>query len=100
MIVLIMPPNTPPVTPSNVIIAQFIPWDAGALGSPKQVAHASAVSGTNNKMNKKRIILVCLFMNQICLNFLIIEKLYAMRPRVNKNEIPASTLETAPGLEG
>ena len=55
MIALIMPPNTPPVTPSNVIIAQFIPWDAGALGSPKQVAHASAVSGTNNKMNKRRI---------------------------------------------
>ena len=55
MIVLITPPNTPPVTPSSVIIAQFIPWDAGAVGSPKQVAHASAVSGINNRMNKRMI---------------------------------------------
>jgi hypothetical protein len=55
MIVPITPPNTPPVIPSNVIIAQFIPWDAGALGSPKQVAHPSAVSGINNMVNERMI---------------------------------------------
>ena len=37
IIVWVTPPKTPPVTPSNVMIAQFIPCVAGALGSPKQV---------------------------------------------------------------
>ena len=44
----IIPPSTAPVTPSSVIIAQFIPNVAGASGAPKHVAHAKAISG--NKM--------------------------------------------------
>ena len=50
IIVWITPPKTPPVTPNNVIMAQFIPCIAGALGSPKQVAQACELSGVKNRI--------------------------------------------------
>ena len=37
-----MPERTPPVVASKDIIAQFIPFTADELGSPKQVPHANA----------------------------------------------------------
>ena len=47
----IITPSTAPVTPSNVIIAQFIPNVAGASGAPKHVAQAEAISGIKTKRN-------------------------------------------------
>ena len=56
IIVWITPPKTPPVTPSKVIIAQFIPSVAAALGSPKQVEHA--YKDPARKMINKDMVLI------------------------------------------
>jgi hypothetical protein len=39
-------------------------------------------------------------MDQICLNFLTIEKPYAMSPVATKKDSPANKLEIYPGLDG
>ena len=52
MIERMIPPNTPPVTPSSVMIAQFSPCEAGALGSPKQVEQAKIRSGMSSTKEK------------------------------------------------
>ena len=56
IIVWITPPKTLPVTPSKVMIAQFIPCTAGALGSPKQVAQPNKLSGVKTRIISARVI--------------------------------------------
>ena len=100
IIVWITPPKTPPVTPSNVIMAQFIPCIAGALGSPKQVAQACKLSGVKNRKISGREIWKILFMTYICLNLLYTEIPYAVSPADKRKENPARIFEVIPGLDG
>jgi len=55
---LMIPPRTPPVTPNRVMIAQFMPSVAGAVGSPKQVEQAYEISELSRRIDKKRTILL------------------------------------------
>ncbi len=100
IIVWVTPPKTPPVTPSNVIIAQFIPCIAGALGSPKQVAQPNKLSGVKTRIINTRIICKILFMIYICLNLLNTETPYAASPAEKRKENPARIFEVIPGLDG
>ena len=100
IIVWITPPKTPPVTPSKVMIAQFIPCIAGALGSPKQVAQACKLSGVKNRKISGREIWKILFMIYICLNLLYTEIPYAVSPAEKRKENPARIFEVIPGLDG
>jgi len=58
---LIIPPRTPPVTPNKVMIAQFMPSVAGAVGSPKQVAQAWEISGFISRTDNMRMIFILVF---------------------------------------
>ena len=100
IIVWVTPPNTPPVTPSNVMIAQFIPCAAGALGSPKQVAQPNKLSGVKASMNRSSGIWKILFMDYICLNLLNTEIQYAASAAEKRKENPAIIFEVIPGLDG
>ena len=99
-IVWITPPKTPPVTPSNVIIAQFIPFTAGALRSPKQVAQPNKLSGVRASMNRRIGIRKILFMIYICLNLLNTETPYTVSPAEKRKDKPANIFEIIPGLDG
>ena len=50
------PLKTPPVIPSSVNTAQFIPWPICELGSmPKQIGHAVASDGISVKLIAAKI---------------------------------------------
>tara|TARA_B100000315_G_scaffold134237_1_gene123652 strand:+ start:170 stop:499 length:330 start_codon:yes stop_codon:yes gene_type:complete len=100
IIVWITPPKTPPVTPSKVMIAQFIPCAAGALGSPKQVAQPNKLSGVKASMKRSSGIWKILFTIYMCLNLLYAEIPYAASPAVKRKENPARIFEVIPGLDG
>jgi len=83
-----------------VIIAQFIPFTAGALGSPKQVAQPNKLSGVKATMNRRIEIQKILFMIYICLNLLKTETPYAANPAEKRKENPANMFDVIPGLDG
>ena len=100
IIVWITPPRTPPVTPSKVMIAQFIPCTAGVFGSPKQVAQPNKLSGVKATMNRRIEIRKFLFIIYICLNLLNTETPYTVSPAERRKDKPANIFEIIPGLDG